>query len=294
MPEGARGPPGARGWVFELPGGRRLETATRPLVVGILNVTPDSFSDGGIHTDLPGAAEAGLRMIEEGADWIDIGGESTRPGSHSVPAAEQLRRVLPALEGLRKRTAAPISIDTQDPQVGERALEAGADILNDVGGFRDERWRSVVTRWKAPLVVMHMRGTPLDMQVDPRYPQGVTREVQAFFESRTKTLLEWGVDRSRIILDPGLGFGKRVQDNLELVRNIDVLKDLGYPVFIGASRKGFIEKAMEPSPFDPDTGTLIANAFALCGGADMLRVHNVRYTAALVRMFGALRSAPRG
>ena len=294
MPEGARGPSGARSWVFELQGGRRLEAGKRPLVVGILNVTPDSFSDGGIHADPPAAVEAGLRMIEDGADWIDIGGESTRPGSHAVPASEQFRRVLPVLEGLRKRTPAPISIDTQDPEVGELALVEGADILNDVGGFRDERWRGVVTRWKAPLVVMHMSGTPLDMQIDPRYPKGVTREVREFFEARTKTLLEWGVDRSRIILDPGLGFGKRVQDNLELVRNIDVLKDLGYPVFIGASRKGFIDKAMEPAPFDPDTGTLIANAFALCGGADMLRVHNVRYTAALVRMYGALRSAPRG
>jgi len=294
VPEGAPGPPGARCWVFELEGGRRLEAGKRPLVVGILNVTPDSFSDGRIHVDPPAAVEAGLRMIEEGADWIDIGGESTRPGSHPVPAAEQLRRVLPVLAGIRKRTAAPISIDTQDPEVGERALEEGADILNDVAGFRDGRWQRVVTRWKAPLVVMHMRGTPLDMQVDPRYPQGVTREVRAFFEARTKALLEWGVDRSRIIIDPGLGFGKRVQDNLELVRNIDVLKDLGYPVFIGASRKGFIEKAMGPAALDPDTGTVIVNAFALCGGADMLRVHNVRYTAALVRMFEAIRSAPRG
>jgi len=292
VPEGARGPAGARGWVFELAGGRRLEAGKRPLVVGILNVTPDSFSDGGVHADARSAVEAGLRMIEEGADWIDIGGESTRPGSRPVPAAEQLRRVLPVLGGLRMRTPAPISIDTQDPDVGERSLAEGADILNDVGGFGDERWRSVVTRWKAPLVVMHMQGTPLDMQVDPRYPRGVTREVRAFFESRTQSLLDWGVDRSRIIIDPGLGFGKRVQDNLELVRNIDVLKDLGYPVFIGASRKGFIEKAFGPAPFDQDTCTLTLNAFALCGGADMLRVHNVKYTAALVKLFVAVRSAP--
>lgn len=282
-------------WEFNLPRGRKLRVGGRPLTVGIVNCTPDSFSDGGAYATSDDAIRAGLQMLEEGADWLDVGGESTRPGSSGVPAGVQIDRVLPVLRGLRKVVDAPLSVDTMSPTVAGAALDAGADIVNDVSACRDPGWRGLLLDRDAPIILMHMRGTPLDMQANPEYPQGVTRTVLAFFEERLGALEEWGVSRERVILDPGIGFGKRVKDNLELIRNIDRLHALGRPILIGASRKGFLEKAVAEkngdggfAGDDRDLYTLIINAIALSRGAHCLRVHNVRYTAALARLHAAV------
>jgi dihydropteroate synthase len=300
------GPPGREvSWRFALAGGRRLEIGARPLIAGVINCTPDSFSDGGLYGSPDAAVQAGLDMLRDGADWLDVGGESTRPGSHPVPAAEQLRRILPVIRGLRAATRAPISVDTMDPEVGAAAFEAGADILNDVSGCRNPGWRTVLAGRETPVVLGHMQGTPLDMQVNPEYPGGVTAAVKTHLEERLRALEDWGVPRERSLLDPGLGFGKRLEDNLELIRNIHILRGLGRPVFIGASRKGFIGKVLGPGflPRPPgadgeawpgtggtgaDIGTLIVNAIAIFRGANVLRVHHVGHAAALVRMVGSI------
>ncbi len=282
-------------WEFTLPGRRRLVAGERPLIVGILNCTPDSFSDGGRYPCAEDAVRAGLKMLEEGADLIDLGGESTRPGSLPVPPGVQLERVLPVIRGLRERTDAPISIDTMSPGVADKAIEAGADILNDVSGCRDPCMQAVLECRDVPVILMHMKGTPADMQIHPDYPEGVVPAVLRFFEERLETLRMWGIDESRTILDPGIGFGKRVQHSLELIRSIDVFHRLGRPVLIGASRKGFIQKVLardgteDPLEGDRDLGTLIVNACALAHGADFLRVHNVPYARAATRMFLAVR-----
>ena len=295
-------------WEFLLPRGRRLQVGARPLILGILNATPDSFSDGGAHKSAAEAVQAGLRMISEGADGIDLGGESTRPGALPVPPETQLERILPILQGLRAKTDAPISVDTQSAAVADAAFEAGADILNDVSACRDPGMRDVLLRRPVPVILMHMKGTPRDMQLSPDYPEGVVPTVRAFLAERLALLEEWGIDRSRTILDPGLGFGKRLQHNFDLIRSIDALARLGRPILIGASRKGFMAKALSQgvSPADPgaadvaeryfgdrDLGTLIVNAFALCRGCHLLRVHNVKYASALVALFTRLLEADR-
>lgn len=279
-------------WEFHLPRGRVLTAGRRPLVVGIINCTPDSFSDGGSYPEAADAVRVGLWMLAEGADCLDIGGESTRPGSLPVPPEEQLRRVLPVIRGLRAQSDAPLSVDTQSPEVAVKALESGVDIINDVSACRDPGWQRVLEEWEIPIILMHMRGVPRDMQVSPEYPEGVVRAVTTFFEERLDNLQRWGVRPERTILDPGIGFGKRVQHNLELIRSIDAFQSLGRPIFIGASRKGFIQKILGEENSgavdlgkDKDIGTLMVNAVAICQGAHFLRVHNVPYTRALVRMF---------
>ncbi|MBI4604285.1 MAG: dihydropteroate synthase [Planctomycetes bacterium] len=285
-------------WDFQLPRGRGLRVGARPLVVGVLNCTPDSFSDGGMLAQPEAAIRAGSKMLDEGADWIDVGGESTRPGSLPVPSEVQLDRILPVIRGLRERTDAPISVDTTSPAVAREALAAGADIFNDVSACRDPPWRELLRESSAPIVLMHMQGTPLDMQEDPRYPEGVVPEVVRFFQERLETLRRWGVSLERTILDPGIGFGKRVQHNLELLRNIEAFARLGRPVFIGASRKGFVGKVLGDEGFsglgpERDLGTVTVNAVAIHNGAHILRVHDVRSTRALVRMFLAAGAGPR-
>ena len=284
-------------WEFHLPRGRVLTAGRRPLIVGIINCTPDSFSDGGSYPEPADAVRAGLRMLAEGADCLDIGGESTRPGSLPVPPEEQLKRVLPVIRGLRAQSDAPLSVDTQSPEVAAGALDSGVDIINDVSAFRDPGWRRVLGEWRIPIILMHMRGTPLDMQVKPEYPEGVVPTVAAFFRKRLESLHGWGVRAERTILDPGIGFGKRVQHNLELIRSIDAFQSLGRPIFIGASRKGFIQKVLAGEDGDAtdleknrDIGTLMVNAVAICKGAHFLRVHNVSHARALVRMFEAFQT----
>jgi dihydropteroate synthase len=238
------------------------------------------------------AVRAGLEMVSQGADWIDVGGESTRPGASAVPAEVELERVLPVIRGLRAETDATLSVDTMKPEVAARALEAGADIINDVAGFRDPNWLPVLRQWNVPLVLVHMKGTPRDMQVDPRYPGGATEEVLGFFKERLEGLSRGGVDSQRIFVDPGIGFGKRMEDNLELIRNISRLKSLGRPVFIGTSRKSFLRRILGKDFQDLDLGTVVVNSFAIQWGADVVRVHNVPYARLLVRLYLAFLRAP--
>ncbi|MCZ6796250.1 MAG: dihydropteroate synthase [Planctomycetota bacterium] len=277
---------------FRLPRGRRWTVGPRPAIMGVINATPDSFSDGGSYREPADAVRAGRKMLEDGADLLDIGGESTRPGSRRVPAPEQLQRILPILRGLRAETEAPISVDTRDPAVGEMALASGADIINDVGACRDPGWIPVLRNNDVPVVLMHMRGTPEDMQQQTAYPRGVVEDVRDFLDERMESLEAEGIARDRFVLDPGIGFAKEAQHNLQILSGLPRLLELGRPLLIGASRKFFLGKLLGQgndgpgrAPEGRDIGTVAANAFALHGGASILRVHNVPYTRDLVDVF---------
>ena len=257
---------------------RRLVIGRRPLVLGIVNVTPDSFSDGGQHADPATAMEHGLKLVAEGADLLDVGGESTRPGSQPIPADEQLRRVLPVVRELAAHCGVPISVDTTLASVAGPCLDAGAAVINDVTGLRgDPDMPALAARTGAGVIVMHMQGTPATMQIAPKYDEVVT-EVGDFFDERIASLTAAGVAREAIALDPGIGFGKTVAQNLELVRRLDVLLALGRPVLIGLSRKSTLGRVLG----DPDakTGTAAASVGAAVAaferGASIFRVHDVR------------------
>jgi dihydropteroate synthase len=252
------------------------ERFPRPSVMGVVNVTPDSFSDGGVHFDADVAVAAARRMHVEGAAIVDIGGESTRPGSDGVSADEELRRVVPVLEGLAGDV--PVSIDTAKAEVARRALALGAELVNDVTALRtDPELAGVVAEAGAYLCLMHMQGEPRTMQVDPRYDD-VASEVTAFLEERLAFAVAQGIPEERICLDPGIGFGKTLEHNFELVRRLDVLLALGRPVLIGFSRKSSLGRVAG----DPDakTGPLSASVAAAVAayerGATILRVHDVR------------------
>jgi dihydropteroate synthase len=249
----------------------------RVLVMGILNVTPDSFY-GGSRTFLSaGAAERALRMVDEGADVIDIGGESTRPGSRPVPPEVEMERVLPAIEAIRRRSEIPISIDTRKATVAREALARGASVVNDVSALRfDPELAAVVAEGGASVILMHMQGEPETMQVAPSYAE-VVSEVVAFLTARVEAAIAAGIPRARILVDPGIGFGKRLEDNLALLRGLPRLRSLGCPIVVGLSRKRFlgdlqgglaVEERLE--------GTIAANAVAVVNGADVLRVHDVK------------------
>jgi dihydropteroate synthase len=253
------------------------ERFPRPSVMGVVNVTPDSFSDGGVSFRPEDAVASALRMLAEGAAIVDVGGESTRPGSDGVSLEEELRRVVPVLEQL---DGAPVSIDTSKAEVARRALDLGAELVNDVTALRgDPELAGVVADSDAYLCLMHMRGEPRTMQLDPRY-EDVAAEVAAFLEERLGVAVAAGVLEQRICLDPGIGFGKTVEQNFELVRRLDVLLALGRPVVVGFSRKSSLGRFLG----DPDatTGTTAASVGAAVAayerGASILRVHDVRET----------------
>jgi dihydropteroate synthase len=252
------------------------ERFPRPSVMGVVNVTPDSFSDGGVHLDPDTAAASARRMIDEGAAIVDIGGESTRPGSESVSADEELRRVVPVLERLQGEVA--VSIDTAKSEVARRALELGAVLVNDVTALRaDPALAEVAAEHDAYVCLMHMRGEPRTMQVDPRYDD-VVSEVAAFLEERLAFAVAHGVREDRICLDPGIGFGKTVEHNVELLRRFDVLLALGRPVLVGLSRKSTLGKLIgDPNAkTGPLSASLAAAVAAYERGATILRVHDVR------------------
>jgi dihydropteroate synthase len=223
-------------------GGRKVTIGARTLVMGVLNVTPDSFSDGGLYYDPVRALQHGVELARQGADWIDVGGESTRPGSQSVSAEEELRRVLPVIRGLRSKLPnVPISIDTIKAEVAEQALHAGASILNDVSGLRFEpRLTEVARRYRAPLVLMHLRGRPETMQRAP-FARDIWRSLAQGFATSIRRALAAGVDRSQLILDPGLGFGKSRRQNYEILACLQRLQRFRLPLLIGASRKSFVQ-----------------------------------------------------
>ena len=270
----------ARDFTFEFP---------RPMVVmGIVNTTPDSFADGGRFPDTNSAADHALRLADEGAEIIDIGGESTRPGSKPVSTAEELRRVVPVIERLAKRCGALISIDTQKPAVARAALDAGASIVNDIAANREspERWQ-IVAEAKAGYICMHMQGTPQTMQAEPHYDD-VLREVGDFFTERLAKLAEQGVSGEQVALDPGIGFGKELEHNIKLLSGIHELIMSGRPLLIGASRKSFIGKLLGTPSNERLPASLACAVFAATKGAHVVRVHDVAETVQAVRMTEAL------
>ncbi len=243
--------------------------------MGVLNVTPDSFSDGGRFLDWDAAVAHGERLASEGADLIDVGGESTRPGSAPVPADEELRRTIPVIEGLAEAIHAPISIDTSKASVAQAALEAGARLVNDVSALRgDPAMAALVAGSGVDLCLMHMKGEPRTMQEDPRYGD-VVSEVKAFLEERLEYAVSEGIEEGRIWLDPGIGFGKTLEHNLELLRRLDEIVALGRPVVVGASRKRFVGALTGRGEPDRLAGSLAAAVMAYERGAWMLRVHDV-------------------
>jgi len=259
--------------------------------MGIVNVTPDSFSDGGKWATHEAAVAHALRLVHAGADILDIGGESTRPFSDPVPVEEELRRVLPVIESLRSHMDIPISIDTTKAEVAYRAIQAGADIINDVSALRfDPEMGAVAAETGVPLILMHMLGTPKTMQQSPHY-EALFSEIIRFLEERIHAAVSAGVDRTQIIVDPGIGFGKTVTHNLRLIRDLDALAVLERPILLGASRKRFIGSILNASTEDREIGTAVANAFGIAAGAHILRVHDVTIQRQAALMADALREA---
>jgi dihydropteroate synthase len=257
---------------------RVIEFGRKPLVMGIVNVTPDSFSDGGPFFDRERAVDHALQLVAEGADILDLGGESTRPGATPVPLDEELRRVVPVVAEVAKRTIIPISVDTMKAEVARQCLMAGAAIINDVAGLRDPAMIAAAAQHKAGVIVMHMQGTPPTMQDEPRYDD-VVSEVGAFFEERLKTLAESGIPREAVCLDPGISFGKTQEHNLELLANLGALGRFARPVCLGVSRKGMIGILCGRSRSERMPGSLaIACIAAARGQAHVLRVHDVAPT----------------
>jgi dihydropteroate synthase len=257
--------------------------------MGVLNVTPDSFSDGGHYLDPDAAAAHALRMESEGADLIDIGGESTRPGSESVSAEEELRRILPVLAKLRGKLRIPVSVDTSKAEVAEAAAEVGAEILNDVTGLRGgAQVAEVAKRRKLPLILMHMRGEPRRMQKEP-FARDVMRDVTSKLNQSISLAQRAGVPNSQIVIDPGLGFGKSYEQNFELIARFSELARLGFPLLMGGSRKSFVGKALGGVPKSDRTwGTAATVTAAVLGGAHIVRVHDVSQMAQVVRVADAI------
>ena len=266
--------------------GRFELTFRRQLVMGIVNVTPDSFSDGGLHATTDAAIEHARRLVDEGADLLDIGGESTRPGAMPVGDDEEIARIGPVLEAMRD-CGVPLSVDTRHAGVMKVALELGADMINDVNGFRDPGALDVVADSRAALCVMHMLGDPATMQRAPVY-QDVDAEVASFLSRRIEALVRAGVARDRIVLDPGIGFGKTQADNLRLLRELPALRNLGYPVLIGLSRKSLIGHLTGRAVGDRLAGSLGGGLGAAERGAAILRVHDVGATRDALAVWHAL------
>ena len=266
-----------------------------PAVVGILNITPDSFSDGGEFLDPGAAAEHAATMLDEGADILDVGGESTRPGSDPVSQEEEIQRVIPVLERiLSVRPEAVISVDTYRSGTATAALEAGASLVNDVTALRgDPRIASVIQEAACPVILMHMQGEPKTMQKEPHY-EDVVREVRNFLAERAEYAVAAGIRPENVILDPGIGFGKNLDHNLDLLRNLDAIVDLGFPVLIGASRKSFMEKITGVQEArDRVSGTVATTVLAYERGATFFRVHDVRANREALAVAEAVLDTPR-
>jgi len=274
--------------IVEWPAGR-LDFSAGCLVMGVLNVTPDSFSEGGEFFDAAKAIEHGVQMAADGAAIIDVGGESTRPGSDAVPAAEQIRRVAPVIKGLCEKVGVPVSIDTKDFEVAAAALDAGAAIINDITALSDERMGELAAERGVPVVLMHIQGTPATMQAEPSYDD-VVGEVLEYLVGRAKRAEELGIAKERIFIDPGIGFGKTVEHNLSLLRNIEKFVASGYRVLVGTSRKSFIGKITgKEKPADRIFGTAATVALCVAAGVSIVRVHDVEEMVDVVRVVEAMR-----
>ena len=285
---------------YRLEWGRHtLELGRRTCVMGVVNVTPDSFSDGGRFLNPAAAVAQGLRLAAEGADIIDVGGESTRPFSEAVSAEEEIRRVVPVIAELAGQIRAPISIDTTKAAVARRALEAGAAMVNDIAALRfDPGLAGVAAEFGVPVILMHMRGEPRTMQVTPRYDD-LVGEIYSFLQEAAAAAERQGISRSRVIVDPGIGFGKTPEHNLQLIRRLPEFAGLDLPLLVGPSRKSFIRKLVKPegekdvSPDLPavETGTQAAVAASIFNGAHIVRVHDVANTVATVKVVDAIVNA---
>ena len=264
-----------------------MEFGTRPLLMGIINVTPDSFSDGGRFSDAQRAVEHGLRLVEEGADILDVGGESTRPYSEVVEPEEECRRVVPVIEQLAKKINVPISIDTSKAHVARAAIEAGAEIVNDVTGLTgDATMVDVVQEHEVGVCAMHMQGTPQTMQDDPSY-EDVVAEIFHYLEARKASLIDAGIPVGRICLDPGIGFGKTHQHNLTLIAAASRYHELGCPILVGHSRKGFIGKVLGDKEVDRSYATVGVSLNLARQGVQILRVHEVAATRQALLLYEA-------
>ena len=259
--------------------------------MGVLNVTPDSFSDGGLFYEPEAAIRRGLEMVEQGADLIDVGGESTRPGSDAVPAEEEWRRVGGVIESLSRKVDVPLSIDTMKPEVAQQAVRAGASIVNDVSGMRDPTMVRFVASAKVGVVAMHMLGNPKTMQEHPQYAD-VVGEVKAFLADRIQTLEAAGASSESIAIDPGVGFGKTLDHNLALLRHLDALGAMGHPVVVGLSRKSFLGLMGAGEKGGRLPGSLAAAVLAVSRGANVVRAHDVQETVRAMRVADALLRSP--
>lgn len=265
-----------------------LEITDRPEVMGILNVTPDSFSDGGAYTDVDSAIDAGIGMYEDGAGIIDVGGESTRPGAAAVSEQEETDRVIPVIEGLCKSTQAVISIDTMKSAVARRALDAGADVINDVSAFtHDSGMIGAARDTGAGIILMHMLGSPRTMQQDPQYGN-VVKEVSQYLCDRVRVLVAEGILPQTLAVDPGIGFGKTVEHNLQLLTGLKALTGQNMPVIVGLSRKSFLGKITGRNINERLAGSLAGLAFCVMNGVHVVRVHDVRESVDVIKVLKAL------
>jgi dihydropteroate synthase len=267
-----------------------FDFSQRPCIMGILNVTPDSFSDGGNFLLRDAAVERALKMESDGADIIDVGGESTRPGAEKISIKEEIQRVVPVIEEITKRVHIPVSIDTYKSAVAEAAVSAGASMINDISGLRfDPRMPSIAALHKIPVVIMHIKGTPENMQKNPVY-KALIPEIMDYLREGIEIAIEAGIPEDRIIIDPGIGFGKTVEHNLEIIKRVHEFEGLGKPILLGHSRKSFIGRVLEDLPVtDRLEGTAAAAAIGIFNGANILRVHDVKEMVRVAKTADAIR-----
>ena len=279
-------------------GNHRLDLGRRTCIMGVLNVTPDSFSDGGEFFTVDDAVTQGYRLFEDGADVLDIGGESTRPFSDAISVEEEIQRVVPVIERLSKRISIPISIDTTKADVAEHAIKAGASMINDISSLRfDPKMADVAVDKGVPVILMHMLGNPKTMQIEPKYDD-LIGQIKAFFENKIDLADQKGISKSKIIIDPGIGFGKTFNHNLLLIKNLHELNTLDVPILIGTSRKAFIRHLLKdetkqdahPQSRIVETGTQASVAAAVLNGAHIVRIHDVASTRITVKIIDAIRN----
>lgn len=270
---------------------KTLDFSQRAYIMGVLNLTPDSFFDGRRFLEPEAAVQHAFRMEAEGADIIDLGGESTRPGAQAVPLKEEFRRVLPVLERLSGRLKVPISIDTYKSEVAERCIQCGAEMVNDISGlYFDPRMKEIVARHQVPVIVMHMKGTPRDMQKDPQY-RDLIGEILSFFRESISRADAAGVPADKIIIDPGIGFGKSFAHNLDILKGLESFKVLGKPIMVGVSRKSFLGKILDLPVDERLEGSIAAALYAVLRGANIVRVHDVAATVRALRTVEAIQRA---
>ena len=268
-----------------------LDLGNRTHIMGILNVTPDSFFDGGRYIEKEKAVEHGIRLAEQGADIIDVGGESTRPYSKRISAQEEMDRVIPVIESLANQVDIPISIDTYKSEVAREAIKAGASIINDISAFRfDSKMAELAAQEGIPVVLMHMKGRPENMQDNPEY-EDLMGEIISFLRDVKQDAIKKGIKEEHIILDPGIGFGKRPEHNLEIIRSLNLLSELNSPILTGPSNKAFIARIVGTKAEDREIGTMAVIACAIMNGAHIIRVHNVEKAVKTAKIVDAIKRA---